>query len=93
MDETQLILLARSIKLESSKEELLLDFRLNLKDKYDHSPKGNVAKLNLLLGMGLDTDPSWWLIHFQESCLPVKKSRVCLQAYNDGPGRGPQHRN
>ena len=24
--------------------------------KYDHSRKGNVAKLNLLLGMGLDTD-------------------------------------
>jgi len=39
------------------KERHLLDFfRLNLKDEVRSLSKGNVAKLNLLLGMGLDTD-------------------------------------
>ena len=39
------------------KERHLLDFfHLNLKDEVRSLSKGNVAKLNLLLGMGLNTD-------------------------------------
>ena len=40
----------------AKEKHLLKFFRLNLKDEVRSLSKGNVAKLNLLLGMGLDTD-------------------------------------
>lgn len=40
----------------AKEKHLLKFFRLNLKDEVKSLSKGNVAKLNLLLGMGLDTD-------------------------------------
>ena len=40
----------------AKEKHLLKFFRLNLKDEVRSLSKGNVAKLNLLLGMGLDTE-------------------------------------
>lgn len=54
----RLILCVPSIQtgIVLKEKHLLKFFRLNLKDEVRSLSKGNVAKLNLLLGMGLDTD-------------------------------------